>query len=155
MSKPKFKNLSEKESPKNSSCNPHIFFYSQDFKSTNTMSAFAVSLGYLMLTLVGYLAMNNRYIKPSKLFSIKMIYNMIQIVISFYIAFEGIGVAQSIGYGILSCNNSISVDERGFSLFVLFYRVKAFDFMDTFIILSGGENNSFLSYMYIIIVVLF
>ena len=78
------------------------------------MSAFAVSLGYLMLTLVGYLAMNNRYIKPSKLFSIKMIYNMIQIVISFYITFEGIGVAQSIGYGIFTCNNSISVDERGF-----------------------------------------
>ena len=40
-----------------------------------------------MLTLVGYLEMNNRYIKPSKLFSIKMIYNMIQIVISFYITF--------------------------------------------------------------------
>ena len=65
MSKPKFKNLSEKESPKNSSCNPHIVFHSQDFKSTNTMSAFAVSLGYLMLNEVVYLATNNRYIKPS------------------------------------------------------------------------------------------
>ena len=65
MSKTKFKNISEEESPNNYSCDPHIVFYSHDFRFTNTMSAFAVSLGYLMLTVVGYLATNNRYIKPS------------------------------------------------------------------------------------------
>jgi len=98
-----------------------------------------IAYGYLVLVALGSFVMSRKGMEPIKFPNLQMAYNVVQVVLCFYMSVTAGSIAYGNGYTLWPCVPFNSFNPPIGSVLWLFYVSKVLDFMDTFFMISGKK----------------
>lgn len=120
----------------------------KDWPMTSFTAALHISVGYLVLVLLGRMVMTMLPPMDKATYPIRFIYNIIQVMLCSYMTIEAGLLAYRNGYSLYPCNAFNTKSPPVGSLLWLFYISKILDFVDTTVIILGKKWSQ-LSFLHV------